>query len=45
MAGSTALTVGEAAEKMLPSLVQAAARAIKVGPTDHRRSTARHWDR
>ena len=33
MAGSTALTVGAAAERLLPSLV-AAARAIKVGPTD-----------
>ncbi len=33
MAGSTALTVGAAADRLLPSLV-AAARAIKVGPTD-----------
>jgi malonate-semialdehyde dehydrogenase (acetylating)/methylmalonate-semialdehyde dehydrogenase len=33
MAGSTAITVGAAAERLLPSLVQAA-RAIKVGPTD-----------
>src|SRR5882672_10643625 len=33
MAGSTALTVGLAAERLLPSLVEAA-RAIKVGPTD-----------
>jgi malonate-semialdehyde dehydrogenase (acetylating)/methylmalonate-semialdehyde dehydrogenase len=33
MAGSTALTVGAAAENLLPSLV-AAARALKVGPTD-----------
>jgi len=33
MAGSTALTVGTAAERLLPSLVEAA-RAIKVGPTD-----------
>ena len=33
MAGSTALTVGSAAERLLPSLVEAA-RAIKVGPTD-----------
>ena len=33
MAGSTALTVGAAAERVLPSLVEAA-RAIKVGPTD-----------
>ncbi|MGI9088761.1 MAG: CoA-acylating methylmalonate-semialdehyde dehydrogenase [Chthoniobacterales bacterium] len=33
MAGSTAITVGKAADNILPSLV-AAARAIKVGPTD-----------
>ena len=33
MAGSTALTVGAAADRLLPSLVEAA-RAIKVGPTD-----------
>ncbi|MEY2565347.1 MAG: malonate-semialdehyde dehydrogenase (acetylating) / methylmalonate-semialdehyde dehydrogenase [Verrucomicrobiota bacterium] len=33
MAGSTALTVGKAADNILPSLI-AAARAIKVGPTD-----------
>src|SRR6185503_5328609 len=33
MAGSTAITVGAAAERLLPSLVTAA-RAIKVGPTD-----------
>lgn len=33
MAGSTALTVGSAAEGLMPSLI-AAARAIKVGPTD-----------
>lgn len=33
MAGSTALAVGAAAERLLPSLVEAA-RAIKVGPTD-----------
>jgi malonate-semialdehyde dehydrogenase (acetylating)/methylmalonate-semialdehyde dehydrogenase len=33
MAGSTAVTVGTAAERLLPSLVTAA-RAIKVGPTD-----------
>src|SRR6185295_5590425 len=33
MAGSTALTVGAAADNLLPSLVEAA-RAIKVGPTD-----------
>ncbi|HZJ17377.1 MAG TPA: CoA-acylating methylmalonate-semialdehyde dehydrogenase [Chthoniobacteraceae bacterium] len=33
MAGSTALAVGAAAERMLPSLVETA-RAIQVGPTD-----------
>ena len=33
MAGSTAVTVGKAAERLLPSLVEAA-RAIKVGRTD-----------
>jgi malonate-semialdehyde dehydrogenase (acetylating)/methylmalonate-semialdehyde dehydrogenase len=33
MAGSTALPVGKAAEKLLPSLIEAA-RRIKVGPTD-----------
>ena len=33
MAGSTALTVGAAADKLLPSLVEAA-RNIRVGPTD-----------
>src|SRR5215475_6484593 len=33
MAGSTALTVGAAAERLLPSLVEAA-KAIRVGPTD-----------
>jgi len=33
MAGSTALTVGAAAESLMPSLISAA-RAIKVGPTD-----------
>ncbi len=33
MAGSTAIAVGQAADLILPSLV-AAARAIKVGPTD-----------
>jgi len=33
MAGSTAITVGKAADHILPSLVEAA-RAIKVGPTD-----------
>jgi malonate-semialdehyde dehydrogenase (acetylating)/methylmalonate-semialdehyde dehydrogenase len=33
MAGSTAITVGAAADRLLPSLVSAA-RAIRVGPTD-----------
>lgn len=33
MAGSTAMTVGAAADRLLPSLVQAA-RSIRVGPTD-----------
>jgi malonate-semialdehyde dehydrogenase (acetylating)/methylmalonate-semialdehyde dehydrogenase len=33
MAGSTAVMIGEAAKKFLPSIVQAA-RAIQVGPTD-----------
>src|SRR6059058_1623717 len=33
MAGSTAITVGKAADRVLPSLVEAA-RAMKVGPTD-----------
>jgi malonate-semialdehyde dehydrogenase (acetylating)/methylmalonate-semialdehyde dehydrogenase len=33
MAGSTALTIGSAADRLLPSLVEAA-RAIRVGPTD-----------
>src|SRR5947207_8850091 len=33
MAGSTAITVGRAAERVLPTLIEAA-RAIKVGPTD-----------
>ena len=33
MAGSTAITVGAAADRLLPTLVDAA-RAIKVGPTD-----------
>jgi malonate-semialdehyde dehydrogenase (acetylating)/methylmalonate-semialdehyde dehydrogenase len=33
MAGSTAITVGQAADRLLPSLVEAA-RSIKVGPTD-----------
>ena len=40
MAGSTAITVGTAADHVLPSLVEAA-RAIKVGPTDAG-SAARH---
>jgi malonate-semialdehyde dehydrogenase (acetylating)/methylmalonate-semialdehyde dehydrogenase len=51
MAGSTALTVGAAAERLLPSLVEAA-RAIKVGPTDRPAQpdmgpviTAQHRDR
>ncbi len=51
MAGSTALAVGGAAERMLPSLVEAA-RAIKVGPTDGAAQpdmgpviTAQHRDR
>jgi malonate-semialdehyde dehydrogenase (acetylating)/methylmalonate-semialdehyde dehydrogenase len=51
MAGSTALPVGKAAEKLLPSLI-AAARAIKVGPTDRAAQpdmgpviTAQHRDR
>jgi malonate-semialdehyde dehydrogenase (acetylating)/methylmalonate-semialdehyde dehydrogenase len=33
MAGSTAVMIGEASQKVLPSIVQAA-RAIEVGPTD-----------
>lgn len=33
MAGSTAVTIGKAAERLLPPLTEAA-RAIKVGPTD-----------
>ncbi|MDQ6764775.1 MAG: CoA-acylating methylmalonate-semialdehyde dehydrogenase [Verrucomicrobiota bacterium] len=33
MAGSTAITVGKAADLLLPSLIEAA-RAIRVGPTD-----------
>src|SRR5688500_12088101 len=33
MAGSTALTVGAAADRLLPELIQAA-RSIRVGPTD-----------
>ena len=51
MAGSTALTVGKAADRVLPSLVEAA-RAIKVGPTDTATQpdmgpliTAQHRDR
>ena len=51
MAGSTALTVGAAADRLLPSLI-AAARAIKVGPTDTATQpdmgpviTAQHRDR
>jgi len=51
MAGSTAITVGAAAERLLPSLVEAA-RAIKVGPTDRQTQpdmgpviTAQHRDR
>ncbi|HMJ07336.1 MAG TPA: CoA-acylating methylmalonate-semialdehyde dehydrogenase [Chthoniobacterales bacterium] len=51
MAGSTAITVGKAADLILPSLVEAA-RAIKVGPTDAEAQpdmgpviTAQHRDR
>ena len=51
MAGSTAITVGKAADNILPSLVEAA-RAIKVGPTDTATQpdmgpviTAQHRDR
>jgi malonate-semialdehyde dehydrogenase (acetylating)/methylmalonate-semialdehyde dehydrogenase len=33
MAGSTAITVGAAAERMMPALIEAA-RAIRIGPTD-----------
>ncbi len=51
MAGSTAIAVGAAAERILPSLVEAA-RAIKVGPTDRTEQpdmgpviTAQHRDR
>ena len=51
MAGSTALTVGAAADRLLPSLVEAA-RAIRVGPTDVKNQpdmgpviTAQHRDR
>jgi len=51
MAGSTAITVGKAADHVLPSLVEAA-RAIKVGPTDRKAQpdmgpviTGQHRDR
>lgn len=51
MAGSTALAVGEAAERFLPSLIDAA-RAIRIGPTDRAAQpdmgpviTAAHRDR
>lgn len=51
MAGSTAITVGKAADHVLPSLVEAT-RAIKVGPTDAQAQpdmgpviTAQHRDR
>ncbi|MCA1660537.1 MAG: CoA-acylating methylmalonate-semialdehyde dehydrogenase, partial [Verrucomicrobiaceae bacterium] len=51
MAGSTAITVGQAADRLLPSLVEAA-RAIRVGPTDIEMQpdmgpviTAQHRDR
>ncbi|HZZ58017.1 MAG TPA: CoA-acylating methylmalonate-semialdehyde dehydrogenase [Opitutaceae bacterium] len=51
MAGSTALTVGAAAERVLPTLVEAA-RKIRVGPTDRPEQpdmgpviTAQHRDR
>ena len=52
MAGSTAIAVGKAADRVLPTLVEAA-RAIKVGPTDVAKSqpdmgpviTAQHRDR
>lgn len=52
MAGSTALTVGQAADRILPSLVEAAKR-IKLGPTDSAQAqpdmgpviTAQHRDR
>jgi len=52
MAGSTAIAVGKATERVLPTLVEAA-RAIKVGPTDVAKSqpdmgpviTAQHRDR
>src|SRR5438105_8416604 len=51
MAGSTAIAVGKAAERVLPTLIEAA-RAIKVGPTDTKAQpdmgpviTAQHRDR
>jgi len=51
MAGSTAIAVGAAAERLIPSLVDAA-RAIKVGPTDRKAQpdmgpliTGQHRDR
>src|SRR4029453_5343012 len=52
MAGSTAIAVGKAAERVLPTLVETA-RAIKVGPTDVAKSqpdmgpviTSQHRDR
>jgi malonate-semialdehyde dehydrogenase (acetylating)/methylmalonate-semialdehyde dehydrogenase len=51
MAGSTALPVGKAAERLLPALIEAA-RAIRVGPTDRAAQpdmgpviTAQHRDR
>ena len=51
MAGSTAITVGKAADYVLPSLIEAA-RAIRVGPTDSEAQpdmgpviTAQHRDR
>jgi malonate-semialdehyde dehydrogenase (acetylating)/methylmalonate-semialdehyde dehydrogenase len=51
MAGSTAITVGKAADRILPTLVEAT-RAIKVGPTDTKTQpdmgpviTAQHRDR
>jgi len=51
MAGSTAIAVGAAADRILPSLIDAA-RAIKVGPTDRAAQpdmgpviTAQHRDR
>jgi malonate-semialdehyde dehydrogenase (acetylating)/methylmalonate-semialdehyde dehydrogenase len=51
MAGSTAITVGSAADRVLPALVEAA-RAIRVGPTDRAAQpdmgpviTAQHRDR